>query len=324
MASKKTLLITGATGFLGSHVCAEMLRGGWEVRGLARPGQAVPAGVTSFEGDLGDDNALRAATAGVEAVIHLAARVHVMKERERDPLPVYRRVNVDGTLRLFRNAARNGVQHFVFASSVKAAAESSGKPLTEDMKPQPVDPYGVSKLEAENVLSEQASDVSVSILRFPLIYGAGMRGNMLRLFRLVSRGVPLPFGGLHNKRSVLYAGNASAAIRTVIETGAPAAQIFFVADAYAPSMRELVRYIGDALGVRASMIWLPRDLFRVAATFSETAANVLPVAPIAMALRRFSDPLVVSTEKLQRLTGFTAPYSLQAGLSQTARWYRAR
>ena len=321
MRVERRALVTGPTGFIGKHVCSALIHDGWNVYGLSRGRRALPPAVQEVRGDLSDSRSLARAVRDVDLVVHLAARVHVMKETSPEPLAEFRRVNVDGTARLLDEAARAGVERLVFFSSVKAAGETSMTVLTEDQPPAPVDPYGQSKLEAERLLLSQSA-VPITVLRLPVVYGPGMGGNMLRLFRLVDRGFPLPFGSLRNRRSIAYAGTVAAAVLAVVRAREATGEIFYVADRSAPTVRELVLAIAGALGKSAVLIPVPEVMLEAAIAASESLSRRLPVPSIGPILRRFADPLVVSIEKLERLTGFLPPYSLTDGLAETAGWYR--
>lgn len=324
--SANTVLVTGASGFVGSAVCARLLEGGSRVRALLRPGSAAPAGTEPVvAAGLHDGEALRRAVEGVDAVVHLAARVHVMRDAASDPLAEFRAVNVEGTRRLAREAAAAGVRTFVFASSVKAMGEMSpaSGPWTEATPPAPADPYGVSKLEAEAALAaEAAGGMRAAVLRLPLVYGPGVKANMLRLFQLVDRGVPLPLGGIRNRRSLLFVGNAADAVRAVL--AAPdAAGVFLVSDGEDLATPELVRRIGRALGRPARLLPVPEALFRAAAAAGDVVSRAVPFPFTRAAADRLLGSLAVDSGRLRRMAGWTPPFTVDDGLSRTAEWYRS-
>lgn len=308
----RTILVTGSTGFIGRPLCRALLDAGAKIRGSSRQGGTHP--VTGVErvqvGDPLDREALRAVTAGADAVVHLAARVHVMRETAADPLAEFRRANVEATRVLGEEAAAAGVRHFVLASTVKAVGEGNTAPWTEDTPPQPVDPYGRSKLEAEQVMRDLAGrlGVDVTVLRFPLVYGPEVKGNMLRLFALVDRGVPLPFGAVRNRRSMLYVGNLVAAVRSALEPPAEGCRTFFVTDGRDLSLPELLRLIGAALGRPTRLLPVPPGLLRL----------LLPSA----AAERLIGSLAVDGSRLGRATGYRPPFTVEEGLRATAEWYR--
>jgi nucleoside-diphosphate-sugar epimerase len=258
-----------------------------------------------------DRQAVRAAVTGVDAIVHLAARVHVMREVAADPLTEFRRANVESTALLAEEAAAAGVRQLVLASTVKAVGEGNSTAWTEDTSPAPADPYGTSKLEAERVVREAAErhGSRAAILRFPLVYGPGVKGNMLRLFALVDRGVPLPFGAVTNRRSLLYVGNLVAAVRSVLETPLGGAETFFVSDGRDLSLPSLLRLIGEALGKPARLMPVPPKLLRLVLPSGES--------------ERLIGSLTVDASKLSRMTGYRAPHSVEESLRATADWYRA-
>ena len=181
------VLVTGATGFVGRALCQDLRRRGWQVSAAIRNQARLPEGCEPrIVGDIGPNTNWTEALEGVDAVAHLAARVHVMRERSEDPLASFRQTNVEGTLQLARAAARAGVGRFVFLSSVKALGDvSPDGPLTDASPPHPKDPYGISKCEAEAGLREIANrlQLEVVILRPPLVYRHGVKGNFLTLLR---------------------------------------------------------------------------------------------------------------------------------------------
>jgi UDP-glucose 4-epimerase len=221
-------------------------------------------------------------------------------------------------------AARAGVRRFVFVSSVKAMGESSHGAWTEDTEPRPADPYGQSKLEAESIVLEMAPvlGVEVAVLRLPLVYGPGMKGNMLRLFDLVHRGVPLPFGAVRNRRSLAYVGNVVAGIGAMLTSGA-AGRVYLISDGAPVSTPELVRHIARALDVPARLVPIPPALFRGAGRVGDWAAR-FGRSPIGTAVvERLIGDLEVDGSRLVREVGFEPAYSIEQGMRETARWYRA-
>jgi nucleoside-diphosphate-sugar epimerase len=322
VTAPRRVLVTGATGFLGRHVCAALVRSGARVRGLIRSGEApVPDVEVARTAGLNDVPALRAAMQGCDAVVHLAARVHVMNDPEPDPLAAYRRVNVDGSRNVVEAAVSAGCRTLVHASSVKAVGDASDEAWTEAEEPRPVDPYGISKLESERVVREVAegTGMEVAILRPPLVYGPGMRANMLRLFQLVHRGVPLPLGAVANRRSLLYAGNVAAAVRAMVEHCPAGCRTFFVSDGPALSTAELVRAIAAALGRPARLLAIPPELIRAAGR----VGDLVPRVPVtSAAVSRLLSSLEVDDAPL-RQAGYDPPFTLQDGLRETARWFHA-
>jgi nucleoside-diphosphate-sugar epimerase len=319
-----TVLVTGASGFLGRHACAALAERGTTVRGLVRaPGSPLPAGTERMvAAGLEDRPALRTALRGVEAVVHLAARVH--QTPSPDELAASRAVNVLGTRALLEEAMAAGVRHFVFSSTVKAVGESSTTPWTEAVPPSPRDGYGVTKLEAEQMIRSmaEAGGPRATILRLPLVYGPGMKANALRLFELVDRGVPLPLGAVRNRRSLLFSGNFVAALLASLET--PSGDgTFFVSDGEDLSTPGLVAAIARALGRPARLVSVPTPLLRLAGRIGDLAPEgTLPVSTAAV--DRLLGSLAVDISALRRHTGYRPPYSVAEGLRITAEWYRHR
>lgn len=276
--------------------------------------------------DVLDPAALRPALAGADTVVHLAARVHVMGETTPDPLAEFRRANVEGTRILLEEAVRAGVGRLVFTSTVKAVGEASTTPWTEEIPPRPLDPYGVSKLEAEALVRQTADRHSLhaSVLRLPLVYGPGMKGNMIRLFRLVDRGVPLPLGLVRNRRSLAFVGNVAGAVMAVLRSPAARGETFFVSDGYDLSTPELLRAIGRALGRQVRLLPVPPALLRAAGQVGDLIARFRPVPLTSAAMDRLLGSLAVDSSKLTRLTGYRPPYSVEEAIRLSAHWYRGR
>jgi nucleoside-diphosphate-sugar epimerase len=324
--SAGTVLVTGATGFVGRALCRRLVASGYVVRGLSR--RPAPGGSTDVDwwrwpdAGLSGDVLLEALT-GCRGVIHLAARVHVTREAAADPLAQFREANVELTRRLVAASRRAGVGRFVLASSVKAVGERFGQPITESQVPAPEDAYGRSKLEAEAVVADAAADGALwaPVLRFPLVYGPGVRANMRALFSLVARGVPLPFGAVRNRRSYLYVENAASALVTVLEHEGRGAPPFFVSDGVDFSTPDLVRSIAAALGRRARLVHVPVALLRGAARVGDAVAGLLSAPRPSAMLSRLVDSLAVDAGHLRRTVGWIPPVTAEAGLQATATWY---
>jgi nucleoside-diphosphate-sugar epimerase len=321
------IVVTGASGFLGRHVCDRLVAKGRHARALVRvPGASVAAGAEPVVvPDVLDREAVRRAMSGACAVVHLAARVHVMEDRAEDPLAAFRRVNVDGTAVALEEAIRAGASVFVFASSVKAVGESTDTPWTDDVVPAPVDPYGVSKLEAEQLIADRAAlgSIRTCMVRLPLVYGAGMKGNMPRLFDLVDRGLPLPFGLIANRRALVYAGNVAAAIEAALDCDeTPPPTPFFVSDGADVSTAELVREIARALGRPARLLPVPPGLIRGAGRAGDLLSRVMKPPFTSAHAGRLLGSLSLDPSRFGRVTGFTPPFTLRQGIAETARWHR--
>jgi nucleoside-diphosphate-sugar epimerase len=261
---------------------------------------------------------------GIDVVVHLAARVHVMRERASDPLAEFRRVNVDGTRGLVDAAREAGVPKFVYVSSIKAVGEASEVALSEDALPRPVDPHGRSKLEAEQAVHEGYNDRSRSaaILRFPLVYGPGMKGNMLRLFSLVDRGIPLPFASARNRRSMLFLDNAVEALLCLLGQELSGVETFHVTDRDDLSTPQLVGKIAAALGTSARLLPIPPGLLSAGASAVDLVGGLFGLSPATPALDRLLGSLVVDGSRIERRQGWIPPHSVDDGIAATAARYR--
>ncbi|KAB8043991.1 UDP-glucose 4-epimerase family protein [Janthinobacterium aquaticum] len=259
------MLVTGSNGFVGKALCNTLRAGGAKVRA------AVRKGATDGEVNVGDLNGKTdwcAAVAGCEVVFHLAARVHVMSDTDEDPLRAYREVNLDGTLNLARQAVAAGVRRFVFVSSVKVNGEATTtQPFRASDVPQPCDPYGVSKMEAEQALLQLGRDtgLEVVIVRPPLVYGPGVKANFLNLIKLVQKGVPLPFGSIRNLRSMVALDNLVDLLIVCSQHPAAPGHVFMVSDGDDMGVKELVTKIGRAMHKRVLLVPVPVVLMAGAA-----------------------------------------------------------
>lgn len=321
-----TTLVTGASGFIGHHVCRHLLRSGHQTRGLCLPSarNVVPGTKVSIASGLDDRSALRNALRGVDTVVHLAARVHVMNETASDALAEFRRVNVEGTRVLLEEAIDAGVAKFLFLSSIKAMGESNASAWTEDTVESPTSPYGISKLEAENVVRELADAIGMQapILRLPITYGPGVRANMLQLFAAVDRGIPLPLGLVTNRRSFLFCGNLVAAIDAAINRCITACEVYLISDGQDLSTVELVREIARALGRPARLVPVPTLALRAFGKAGDLLSSFAPWPVTSATVDRLLESLTVDPSKFFRNTGFQPPYTIRQGLSDTAQWYR--
>lgn len=309
------VLVTGAGGFVGEALVFRMLvdkqfapiaaaRSPTRLQGLC---PVVPF-------DLNDPEALPELK-DVSAIIHAAARVHVMNEVASDALAEFRKVNVEGTLRLAKRAAESGVKRFIFISSIKVNGENTlpGKPFKADDAPAPVDPYGVSKHEAEQGLRQLAREtgMEVVIIRPPLIYGAGVKANFLSMLRWLNKGIPLPLGAVRNQRSLVAIGNLVDLVITCIDHPGAANQTFLVSDGQDLSTTEMLRRLGNALGRKAWLLPLPEWLL-------VAAASALGKQSVA---QRICGSLQVDISKNRELLGWTPPINMDEAMRQTAGHY---
>ncbi|RII27935.1 MAG: NAD-dependent dehydratase [Geobacter sp.] len=312
------LLITGATGFVGTALLERLGRETCQVRAAVLAGERTDHLPETVEKvvvqSLSDTTVYADALRGVDVVVHLAARVHVMNEDAADPLAEFRRVNVAGTENLTRQAAAAGVRRLVFLSSVKVNGEGRVVPYTEDDPPAPEDPYGVSKLEAENVLRKVAADtgLEVVIIRPPLVYGPGVKANFRRLLETVRRGVPLPLACISNKRSLIGLGNLVDAVTLCATHPRATGQTYLVSDGEDVSTLELVRRIAAAFGRPARFFPVPLSLMSLAGTLTGKKA----------AVDRLAGSLTVDSSKIRRELGWQPPFTMEQGLLQTVTWFR--
>jgi len=311
------VLVTGANGFVGRALCARLVSDAWEVVASVRSTAALPAlplGVRSIVTDpLEFGTGWARALEGVDTVIHLGARVHRLRDPSPDPLAEYRRVNALGTQRLASACATAGVRRLVYASSVKVNGDGRAVPYTEDDAPAPIDPYGVSKMEAEEALRAVAhrTPLEVVVVRPPLVYGEGVKANMLQLVRAVDRGVPLPLGAVRNRRSLVYLGNLVDALVACAARREARGGTYLVSDGEDVSTAELVQRIAASLRRPARLVSVPAWLLGMAGRAFGRQATV----------DRLVGSLTVDSSRLRRELDWHPPFTLAEGLHRTAAWY---
>lgn len=316
MSEPRRVLVTGATGFVGRRLM-DALRGqpSWALTAAVRNQSELPASVHQVRvGDLSPRTDWRVALSGVDSVVHLAARVHILNDRSTDPLGGYRQANVEGTLALAKQAASAGCRRFVFISSIKVNGEatSAGKPFTENDGSLPTDPYGISKAEAEKGLAALAasSAMEVVIIRPPLVYGPGVKANFRSMIRAIARGVPLPLGAVTaNRRSFVAIDNLVDLVVTCLDHPAAANEIFLVGDGEDLSTADLVRRIAAALAVPARLLYVPVTLLTAAGELLGKRSVV----------QRLVGNLQVDTSKAMRVLGWTPPIGVDEGLRRATR-----
>ncbi|MGE8066792.1 UDP-glucose 4-epimerase family protein [Pseudomonas sp. NPDC089569] len=314
--SESRVLVTGASGFVGSALVAKLLADDRfipvsAIRGLSRG--VLPVGHISYDLESGISvEALQ----GIDTIVHAAARVHVMEGSGSDDLEAFRRANVEGTLRLARSAVQAGVRRFIFISSIKVNGEhtSPGKPFTSSDLPAPVDAYGVSKSEAEQALRALAlcTGLEVVIIRPPLVYGPGVKANFERMLGWVYSGVPLPFGSISNKRSLVALDNLLDLIVLCIQHSAAPGNTFLVSDGEDLSTTQLLRCVAQSLGVRSTILPVPQ--------------RILSMCFILMGKRalatRLCGSLQVDISDTREQLGWTPPVKVQQALDAVARHYQ--
>ncbi|MGE1155988.1 UDP-glucose 4-epimerase family protein [Pseudomonas kitaguniensis] len=307
------VLITGASGFVGGRLVNVLAqKTSFELFAAARREILnCPATVRIVE-DFSSQADVAAAVEGMDVVVHSAARVHVMNDSSVNPLDAFRKVNVEGTLNLARAAVSAGVKRFVFISSIKVNGEGTpkGVPYCAGDTPAPMDPYGVSKLEAEEALRELAASthLEVVIIRPVLVYGPGVKANFLNMMRWMEKGIPLPFGAIHNLRSLVSIDNLVDLISVCIEHPAAANQTFLVSDGEDVSTTQLLRKMANALDKKSSLLAVPSFLLE---------AGALLIGKKSLS-QRLCGSLQVDITKTRNLLGWTPPVSVDQALRDTA------
>ena len=294
------VLVTGANGFVGGHLCpmlessdCEVVRGTREIVG-------------NIDGRTDWLDALR----GVDAVVHLAARAHILKETAVDPLEAFREVNLAGTLNLAQQAGSCGVTRFVFISSIGVhGLLSTGGSFSVSDELIPHDPYSASKLEAEQGLRQIAEETGLELvsIRPPLMYGPGVGANFLRLMKLAASGIPLPLGSVKNRRSFVYVGNLCDLIFQCLENPAAAGEIFLVSDDHDVSTPDLLRLLATAQGKPARLFPFPVSLLKWAGRLAGRSAEI----------ERLCGSLQVDIKHTKEMIGWEPPFEMEQGIRET-------
>lgn len=311
------ILVTGAGGFVGRALVRRLQAEGREVRGTVRRKIDLGPGIeTRVVADLADDCRRDWFFQDIDAVVHLAARVHRMNESGTGELDAYLRDNTETTRLLAEAASAAGVRRLVFLSSIKAGGEETLVPYTEDTPPKPEDAYGISKWRAEQELAEISAKTGLEtvILRPPLVYGPGVGANFRALLRITDSPLPLPIGGLDgNRRSLIYCANLTDAIGRALEHPDAAGKTFMVRDGEDVSTAGLARRLRAALGRPARIVPVPVALLKTMAG----------VAGRNTVIRRLAGSLCVDDSRIRRDLDWQPPFTLDQGLAATAAWYRA-
>lgn len=288
------IFITGANGFVGKTLLQE----------LSKRQMPFKPGTRELYGDMAQVQDWKPFLRGCDCVVHLAARVHVMDEKESNPLLAFRKTNVEATIKMAHAAKEVGVKKFIFISSIKVNGEITGEnPFDAKDLPNPQDPYGVSKMEAEiGLLSLHQPDVfDVTIIRPPLVYGPGVRANFEKLFWLVNKDLPLPFKAVKNKRSLVSVFNLCDLIITCLNNSRAAGEVFLVSDGIDYSLRDLIELMGKTSGKYPHLLYVPVGLMRF-------GAKILGKGDYA---QRLFGNLHVDINKTKNLLGWKPPYTFE-------------
>lgn len=310
------ILITGATGFIGRSLVPALLSEGHDVRcavlQLDSTLQAEQIVINNLEVHTDWTDALR----NVEIVIHLAARVHIMKEYATSSLDEYCKINSIATKNFVEQAAQNNVKRFIFLSTIKVHGEFSQNnlPFSEDCRTQPEDPYAKSKLYAEQFIQEicQNARMEFVILRPPLVYGPYVKANFLRILQLVDKKWPLPFGSIYNKRTFIYIDNLVSATSAVVSEPSAANQVYLVADDCSWSLTQLVQTLSRKMNTKLFLIPIPVQIL----------IFLFKLCGLKNINTRLFSSLEVSNEKIKSQLGWTPPVSSIDGLEKTVKWYQ--
>lgn len=305
------VLVTGANGFLGQALCAALAQQGINVIAAMREQKSIAGYETTVIGEMHANTLWKGALKEVDVVVHLAARVHVMNENTQDPLAAFRKVNVAGTLHLANEAAKAGVKRLIFLSSVKVNGESTlaGSPFTFKSVANPQDAYGLSKYEAEEGLKSIAkkTGLEVVVIRPPLVYGNGVKANFANMLKLVKLGLPLPFGAIHNKRSLIYIENLTSFITTCISYPNAANNTFLVSDGEDVSTTQLLKACAFALNKSLWLIPVPQSWL----------AFVFKLLGKASIGDRLLGNLQIDNTHACQTLAWRPPYTLAQGLERT-------
>ncbi len=312
------VVVTGANGFIGKALCQTLACAGYAVTGVVRAADRIDAAAPYHQAVIGEiDGATRwlRCLAHADAVVHLAAHVQVAKRNAAQCLTAMRRVNVEGTENLARQAAAAGVKHLVYVSTVKVNGEQTcGGSFKPEDAPSPSDPYARSKLEAEQALLRVAAETGLQsvIIRPPLVYGPGVKGNLLSLIQWIDKGLPLPLARIDNRRSLIALDNLTDILMLCVHHPAAVGEIFLVSDGEDLSTPELMRRIAGALGRPARLCPAPLMLLRLTAQAMGRRDS----------FNRLCGSLQVDSSRAHTMLGWRPPVSVEQALSRTVEWYQ--
>lgn len=311
------ILLTGVSGFIGRHLMPVLVEDNNDIIAIVRDDNIQETSrvkvvkLPSINKDTNWEPILQC----VDAIIHLAARAHVLEEFVADPLEEFRKINTHGTLHLAKCAANSGVKRFIFLSSIGVNGNKSIAPFTEKSVPNPVENYAISKFEAEEGLKKIASEtgMEIVIVRPPLVYGPNCPGNFLALLKLISFGLPLPFGAIKNKRSFIDVNNLADFLLRCVERPEAANKTFLIADDEDISTPDLIRHLAKAMNRHSMLLYVPYGLLHIMAKLFGKAS----------VLEKLCGSLQVDSSYARRTLNWVQPTSLFQGLNDVAVWYAA-
>ena len=332
---KQRILVTGANGFIGRNLCIYLEEKGYFIRGAMRNNISYISEVDEYiqVGDIDETTDWKKALAGVDTVIHLAGRVHVINDPADNSIEAFRKVNVLGTERLARMAVKSGVKRFIFMSSVKVNGEGKQGAYTEKDVPAPQDVYGISKMEAEQVLTSVAAEtgLQVVVLRLPLVYGPGVKANFKSLIKLANFGLPLPFKGINNRRSFLYLGNLVDAINTCVTHPLAVGETFMVSDGQDVSTPDLIKMVAGAMKNRDQVktrgrvyfssfrFWKNRNVPCLFYLHLGILKILCRIVGKTEELEKLTGSLLVDSSKIRNLLGWKPPFTMEEGIRETVK-----
>ncbi len=325
LLTMQNILITGSTGFIGKQLIYRLSKKEYLIKAAVRSqSQKHIAKVAHITvGNIDGNTHWHEALQNIDIVIHLAARAHILNDNSPNPEAEFFAVNTEGTANLVKQSIQAGVKHFIFISSIGAMASLSNQPLQENSPCQPDTPYGRSKLAAEQALITLASqsEMTWTILRPTLVYGPGNPGNMERLIKLVKKGLPLPFGLVNNRRSLVYVGNLVDAIITCLSHPNAKNQTFLISDGQDLSTPDLIRKIAYYLDCPCNLLPVPPSLLKVAGNLGDMGEKLLGRSlPLnTPTIDRLLGSLVVDSSKIRNTLNWLPPYTIDEGLQQTLR-----
>lgn len=306
------IVITGASGFIGSHLVPALAKAGYEVAAAVEPG--MESGISEgsiFTVDISTGDGIPDALSGGDVVVHLAARNHVLKETAKDPLTEYRRVNVEGTRKVVQAVVASGARLFIHFSSIKAMGEESVDVLDEDSPCMPMTPYGISKRESEEAAHAELAEsgTALVVLRLPMVYGPRNRGNLPRMIRWADRGLPFPLFQPDNLRSMVYVENVVSGVLAFLKGTPERVSTYILKDGEDYSTRRIYSAICRELGKTPRFVPVPPVLVGLGGRISED-------------FRKITCSFRVRSIKIEKEIGFVPPYSLEEGIARTVRWYK--